>query len=304
MTATITPIAPKAISPRTPDLIAAEICSIKGQTQTIILHASVEIGRRLVEAKALVKHGEWGQWLEASVDYSQSTANNLMKIFREYGDGKFPTVANLPYTKALALLGVPAEEREAFVADNEVEAMSKRELAEKIQENAELRKQKEEAEEAARRARDEVVKQLQLQEDALRQKEAIEIELATLRKNDTKKEDTAALLAKLEAVNEQLQVAEGKVQTLTAEAAKPATVVEVPTIPAELEHELTELRAMAQRATSNAAVATYRVQFDAVATGFQSLLKALAEIKTTSPDEYAKYHAATGKLLERMTSQL
>ena len=36
---------------RTPEVIAAEINSIKSQTKTMILCNSIEIGKRLVEAK-------------------------------------------------------------------------------------------------------------------------------------------------------------------------------------------------------------------------------------------------------------
>src|SRR5699024_12724772 len=95
---------------RSQETIATEINSIKEQTQKMLLHNSIEIGKRLVEAKEILPHGEWGSWLEGAVDYSQSTANNLMKIYEEYGDGQAAlfggnadseAVASLPYTKAL-----------------------------------------------------------------------------------------------------------------------------------------------------------------------------------------------------------
>ena len=70
---------------RTPEIIAAEINGIKEQTKKMVLYNSIEIGRKLTEAKLLMDHGEWGKWLENAVDYSKSTANNLMKIFQEYG---------------------------------------------------------------------------------------------------------------------------------------------------------------------------------------------------------------------------
>lgn len=48
---------------RTPLVIAAEINMITCQTKKILLVGTIEIGRRLQEAKDLVKHGEWGKWL-------------------------------------------------------------------------------------------------------------------------------------------------------------------------------------------------------------------------------------------------
>ncbi|KUO77205.1 MAG: hypothetical protein APF81_28130 [Desulfosporosinus sp. BRH_c37] len=68
---------------------------------------AIEIGRRLQVAKALVKHGEWGKWLEESVSYSQKTAERLVKHYEEYGpnlpDGsgrsKSTLVSILTYTQ-------------------------------------------------------------------------------------------------------------------------------------------------------------------------------------------------------------
>jgi chromosome segregation ATPase len=126
-----------ALATRTPAVIAAEINNIKEQTRKIALYNSVEIGRRLVEAKSLIPHGEWGEWLEVSVQYSQRTAENLMQIFEQYGadqitllsdNVKSQAFANLSYTQAVALLALPEEERENFVQGHDVESMSSREL--------------------------------------------------------------------------------------------------------------------------------------------------------------------------------
>ncbi|MFD0678989.1 MULTISPECIES: DUF3102 domain-containing protein [unclassified Paenibacillus] len=121
---------------RTPQMIAADIYSIKGQTGQVILYSSAEIGRKLVEAKEVLSHGEWGEWLKNSVDYSHSTANNLMRLYREYGADMpdIPTLASLSYSKAILLLGVPSKERELFAKENDVANMSSRELQKLIKE--------------------------------------------------------------------------------------------------------------------------------------------------------------------------
>jgi len=121
---------------RTPQVIAAEINMIISQTKKILLAGAIEIGRRLKEAKGLVKHGEWLKWLEESVSYSQRTASRLIKIYEEYGpyfgdgadDANRSPVTDLTYTQAVLLLGLPGEEREEFLAQNNVPAMSKQEL--------------------------------------------------------------------------------------------------------------------------------------------------------------------------------
>ena len=43
---------PPADSGKTPDILAAEIRTIKAQTGRMVLNASIEVGRRLTEAKA------------------------------------------------------------------------------------------------------------------------------------------------------------------------------------------------------------------------------------------------------------
>ena len=135
---------------RTPLVIAAEINMVTCQTKKILLTSAIEIGRRLQEAKVLVKHGEWGKWLEESVSYSQKTAERLVKHYEEYGpnlpDGsgrsKSTLVSNLTYTQALLLLGLPEEEREEFIAQNDVGSMTKQELqqAPQIRPKMKLRK--------------------------------------------------------------------------------------------------------------------------------------------------------------------
>ena len=126
---------------RTPEAVAAEICALKSQTQTIILHASVEIGRRLTEVKAMLPHGLWQNWLSVYVDYSQSTATRLMQVYEEYKDKlNCATLHSLTYSKAIALLGIPAEEREQFAEENDIENMSTRELKKVIKEKEELQK--------------------------------------------------------------------------------------------------------------------------------------------------------------------
>lgn len=133
---------------RTLPVITEEIRYLDQQAKRLVLGHAIEIGRRLTEAKALVQHGEWESWLREEVRYSTSSANNFMQIFKAYGatqQSLFGPVAvseelgNLPYTKALALLAVPEEERERFVAEHPVEEMSVRELKQAIKERDEAR---------------------------------------------------------------------------------------------------------------------------------------------------------------------
>ena len=148
------------------DIVTAEIVTIKRQANQVLITAAIEIGRRLTEAKTMVPYGEWGKYLEERVEYSQSTANNLMKIYKEYGTGQdslfdsfanSQAFANLNYTQALALLSVPAEDREAFAVENDVASKSTREIQELIRQRDESRQALSVAEEAVTDANNEKV---------------------------------------------------------------------------------------------------------------------------------------------------
>lgn len=141
---------------RSPEVIANEINAIKSQTSSILSAAlsytkrsCFEIGRRLEEAKALVPHGEWGAWLENNFEYSESTAGNLMRIYREFGGeqinlltGKsdMETFEGLSQSQLIELFTLPKHSRVEFVEEHREEledGMSIREMRELIKEQKE-----------------------------------------------------------------------------------------------------------------------------------------------------------------------
>ena len=157
--------APLPDSGKTPDILAAEIRTIKSQTGRMVLNASIEVGRRLTEAKAKLPHGSWGEYLKNEVDYSPSQAQNLMRVFREYGsdqqslfggEAKSQTFGRLTFSQALSLLVIPDEgEREKFVLENDVEHMSVRELNEALKARDAAEEKAAAAEDTARGLREE-----------------------------------------------------------------------------------------------------------------------------------------------------
>lgn len=134
------------------------------------------IGQALLWAKAKLPHGEFGNWLRDSVDFSVSSAQNFMKIAREVDEGS--TLAALPYTKVLALLELPAAEREEFAREIGAEDKSAAEIRRLIREKEEAEKKAEqvalELADARKRAeRAESSNGLQV-EKLLRQREELE----------------------------------------------------------------------------------------------------------------------------------
>lgn len=144
---------------RTLDIVAAEIRSYTWSMLTNI----IEIGRRLVEAKEMLPHGEFMSWCTENFGYSKSQTNNFMRLYEAYGSEQKSmfgaelnrqTFGTLNYSKALALLALPsAEERETFIEENNVDEMTTRELQQAIREKQEAerklgdeKKQREQAE--------------------------------------------------------------------------------------------------------------------------------------------------------------
>lgn len=117
---------------RSADGIATEIRVIVQQTRTMMAAAVIEIGKRLIEAQELVPHGEWGEYVTHSCGFSQRTAQAYMQLAANSANAQ--TIADLPYSKALALLALPEGKIEEFRAEHSVEDVSVRELKRQIAE--------------------------------------------------------------------------------------------------------------------------------------------------------------------------
>lgn len=323
------------LSSRIPDIIAAEINSIKSQTRNMILSASIEIGQRLVEVKSIVPHGEWQNWLKHKVDYSQSTANNLMNIYQEYGnnpmltdESKSQALGNLGYTQAVALLSIPREERKQFVEEHDVENMSTRELQQAIKEKQELERQLAETradleeqlkqqslfEEKLSEAEEKVDNERQALEKAterykINSQESLQ-KIQQLQEELTKaraagnSEQSELLQEQLDEASKDLQSSAERIEDLERQLKERPIEVEATTViekvPEEVEKELEELRKNRQ----HPALAKFNYQFDTLVSNFNSLLRTLDEIKELDERTYTQYTKATVGLINKMLERL
>lgn len=122
--------------------------------------AILTIGQRLIEAKAMLDHGEWLPWLNEKVEFSERAARRFMQLAREYTNR--PALADLGATKALQLLALPESEREEFLSETHqvngeekaVIDMTSRELEKAIKERDEARKAAEQAQADSRAAQE------------------------------------------------------------------------------------------------------------------------------------------------------
>ncbi len=322
--------------------VTAEIRTLQQQAQRLILEYSIEIGRRLTEAKTMVEHGQWGRYLQEELGFSTSTADNHMLIYREYGDAQFSlfgaraksqTLGNLTYTKALKLIAIPEDEREAFVQEHDVEKLSTRALDKLIREREEAEKAREAAEEETlaleqeqkrlKDKADELTRSLEEKEEALKRAEAeMKAAGATAAKmeKEAKKARAEAEQAKADLQNaqnnpvlpleklEEIRAEEARKAAEEAEKQAKALEGEIETLRKEkemAENAVKQLQEDAERSRKKLAAAdpdvtAFKVCFEGIQKEALRLKEYLKKVRENSPETAEKL----GKALEALADSL
>lgn len=323
--------------------IAAQINAVKRQTAQVCLAAAVEIGRLLCEAKATVPYGDWGSWLEDNVNYSQSTANNLMRLYQNYGEqeqmsfleeNSLEIFGSLSPSQALALLGMPREERADYVETHDMETTSVRDIeaeiaARKAAEEQAVKANEEKAAaltdaENARRLAKKAEEQLERERAAMQQEleearkavadagqvaltatvEPDEETLRALREEyEQKLEKQKKALEKAKAAAE--KAGAGMAEVIAETAAKAKAEAET-----ALQEEMERLRQAAATAEAklttagDAAVQRYKVYFESIQREYNELLRLGAEIRRTAPDTADKLERALRAVIQSMAQRV
>lgn len=307
--------------------VTAEIKVITRQTQQMLLNAAVEIGRRLEEAKAMVPFGEWGAYLEKEVEFSQSSANNFMRLYREYGDNQqnlfspnSQAFENLPYTTALRLLAVPAEEREEFAKENDVAHKSTREVEELIRQRDEALQEKGEIGALLRESEGEL-EETQKEQERLRgelKKAQAEIKAAQASEKNMKETLAKAKLAERDAkvalkkLRENPEVPETVMERLRQEAQADAATKARQEAEGELKAAQEAARVAQEKLAStekemqlqNPDAAVFGAMFDQVQKDFEIMLNSLKNATEKDPATGQKLKTALFALLESLKSKV
>lgn len=223
------------VAVRSVEIVTAEIEMIRDNARKVFLESVIQIGTRLEEAKQMVPSGEWTQYLTETLGYKPSTAQNYMRIAREFGGeqvsltGKTAAEAfgELSYSQILPLLGMPEEEREELAEEHDLPSMSSREIAALVKERDEAKAEAEKAE-MAKIAAEGTLEGVQSACDILRPK----LEQAE-KERDESKAAAAALQKQLDAIedkpaevreltDDELEEIRAQVRAENAEAAKAA----------------------------------------------------------------------------------
>lgn len=290
---------------RTAGMIAAEINVIKAQARDVVCRSAIEIGRRLYEAKSIVPHGGWGAWLAENVDYSERTAQNLMRVYEEYGRNANPqAIADLSYTQAVILLGLDRESRAELMESEDVAAMSTRDLQAEVDRlNEEKAKQQVTI--------DQLIGDLEKADEKVRDAEAVMDGVDGLQKErDEAVRGIAIAQQQANDCLERAQRAESDVRSLRAELEaergkpEPLPVVEkVEVVPQAVEAELNALRERVRRAPNEKEV-LLREAYRILTEQFKTVERLICEVEETETETGERFRAAVAKAARMMADRL
>ena len=155
--ATLTPAAPVRTIGQIEADIAAQL-EMGAQLREMYLQAFakastpilIRIGECLKEEKEACKAAKisFADRIRERFGFSQRTAENYMTLAAEISPDS--PIAQLPYTKALALTALPSGEREAFAAEIGADSLSKKQLQDAIKEKQEAERRERQFAESAR----------------------------------------------------------------------------------------------------------------------------------------------------------
>ena len=263
--------------------ITAEIRILQAEAREKAVEYGIKIGQRLNEAKGLVPHGEWSNWLENEVHFSQRTAERFMKLYEESDTiAKSTTLSNLSISNALRLLSVPEEDREEILQTEKVEEMTSRELDAVIRERDEAKKKAEDLERdnaKLRSSNTELNKVATAAKDALKKSEA---KVADLEK-EVDLDPNRIEQIRAEVAEEEKNKAEQRINEAEALAKKARAEAET------LRKEL---------AMSDTDMTAFKVHFEAVQNELNKMGQLIEKVEKENPDNAGKMKAAARKMLE------
>ena len=168
----------------------------------------LQLGRVLTEAKPLVRHGEWSEWVRVNAHMPLRTAQQYMQAYQRFGTAE--RYAQLGASQIIRLLPMSDDEREKLLSENDVGQMTTRELDEAIK-----------AQRAAARAEAEQESR-EIIDDYRRQRDELERRVRELESVEPEVEIPKELLDELQQGRENLKDAEQTAQHF-AEMARQAT---------------------------------------------------------------------------------
>ncbi len=295
-------MAENVVAVRSLEIVTAEIHTIERNARRVFLDSVIQIGTRLEEAKQLVLPGNWLNYLKDELGYKPSTAQNYMRLAREFGDGQISLTGKDPgklfgelsYSQLMPLIGLNEDEREQLAEENDLLSMSSREIAALVKERDELKSKLDGADalkQEAEKAKEETGKlknQIENYKTAFDTQRAKASQLAEVSKNNA---------LKIEGLEKQLD-------EMAEQASKPRelTEEELAEIRKQIADEQSEALRWAEKRIEEANAKLEKVRnpaahkvnflFRELRDYFDKLAESLNELKETDEDAAAKMRAA------------
>lgn len=284
-------------------------------------NAIVEIGKRLIEAKAMLEHGQWLSWLSDNVELSEVAAQRCMRLAKEYSNPS--ALTDLGVTKALNLLALPESEREDFIVkkhdvngeEKTVSEMTTRELQQAI---AKLKAQDQEIVDlndnidklvADINKRDDDIEDLKAQ---IKELESKEPEVRTVVDLD-EQEKLKKQIAKLEAEKSKVEEAKKKAEAAKRTAEDQLAAVKASSAEGDkhrdenikiLEKQNEDLRKQLSIASSSE-ISIFKIHFEQAQQSINDMLGCIGRMRSSGDDESADKTAnAYRSLLESSIAAL
>ena len=305
----------QVIEERTPELIRTEIKTIEAQVYKTTLDGVIQIGARLKELKEMIGHGNWLEWCQENLGYSDRQARRYIEISEEYGNensafSNWTTSSNLSISKAYSLLSLPENEVQSFAEQHDVEDMTVRELKQEIREWKEKQEAAEGELEQAKREKETL--QAELKKAEAQQKE-LEAELANAdpkkveslqKKLDQKAEEVKKAKAALkeEQKNRQGEIEKEQIKK-DAEAEQAERVKEAEEYRRAAESRVADLEKKLEQSASED-ILLFKVKTDQIQKDFAALEDSIAAVTEKEPEQAEKMKAALKAVMESLTDRI
>ena len=128
------------IENKTTEQLTAEINNQYYQAEQFASMSAImlaEAGKRLLEVKGRIPHGEFGEWCKNNLTFSYRKAARMMQLAEKMEDenspfSKMPTLATIGISRVWELLSAPEEVAAEVIETGDIESMTVRELKEEI----------------------------------------------------------------------------------------------------------------------------------------------------------------------------
>lgn len=307
-----------AIESKSTEQLTAEVNVRYRQAESLAAMSAAmlaDAGRRLIEIKGRMPHGEFGDWCKNNLEFSYRKAARMMQLAERMADegslfSKMPTLADIGISSVWELLAAPEEVAAEIVETEDVPGMTVRELKEKIKEMTARMKAAEERADAAELAAgsgdsqelEDMRLSVEHMKESLDKKEAERAEAVAASEKATDqlakaKEKLKALKAKRE--EEVEKAVSEKSEQLKSEARAEAEkrISELEAEIKESEEEVEQLTKKLQSA-DNEEFTRFRIQANIMQNAFNDCFGAIDKAELTNKESAAAMKKALRQILE------